>query len=436
MSLNYYISLLWVCLNFLILAQENTVHALLSLEECQKLALEYSPTLKTEGNNLLKKELNYKFSKRYWHPSLSAYGSYNLNFGRRVDQFTNTFSNSIVHSNSWGASLNMSIFNGLRNKRTVEINNLTSLTQKAKIEENKITLKRKVTETYFLILEKQISVEISNLKIDDITNQVNRNNQLAQEGRSNRLDSLIFVNQQMTELANLNSVKQLLRKDILNLNLLINHPLLDTLVAKVPIVDLSKMNSFLLKDDASVFANEQLALQIKSAELELRKAKGSYSPTLSLSGSIGTGFSTNNLDYSVTPNELKPYGRQLNENLYESVGLNLSIPIYSKGENKRAVELAKINIENSKILKDDLLKTQEQQVQLRKFEFYYLIRNRDLIQEQNIRDLEIFNLTKELFEKGRINQFEYEVARNKYFQSKLNLKMIHLSLSKIVTLYH
>ena len=82
------------------------------------------------------------------------------------------------------------------------------------------------------------------------------------------------------------------------------------------------------------------------------------------------------------------------------------------------------------------MKTQEQQVQLRKFEFYYLIRNRDLIQEQNIRDLEIFNLTKELFEKGRINQFEYEVARNKYFQSKLNLKMIHLSLSKIVTLYH
>ena len=72
-------------------------------------------------------------------------------------------------------------------------------------------------------------------------------------------------------------------------------------------------------------------LYIKKQELTIRKIKGSFSPTLSLNGSLGSGYSENNKYINSTTGEFisKPFRTQLDENFYESAYLSLNIPIYN-----------------------------------------------------------------------------------------------------------
>jgi outer membrane protein len=114
--------------------------------------------------------------------------------------------------------------------------------------------------------------------------------------------------------------------------------------------------------------------RIKAAERNVAAAKGSMYPTISAFGSLGSGFNSraqeitgsfpviapigkvnvSGTDYSVFP--LQPftsydYGKQaffsqLNQNFRQSVGLNLSIPIFNGSSLRTAYERSRVNVEN------------------------------------------------------------------------------------------
>src|SRR6202012_6100376 len=70
------------------------------------------------------------------------------------------------------------------------------------------------------------------------------------------------------------------------------------------------------------------------------KAKTGYLPILTASAELSTGY-TNSVN--------DDYTRQLDNNFFQQVGLNLSIPIFNKRTVKTGVEEAKIEFENSKL---------------------------------------------------------------------------------------
>ena len=77
---------------------------------------------------------------------------------------------------------------------------------------------------------------------------------------------------------------------------------------------------------------------IQNSELDLQGAKMGYAPRLSLSASSGTNNSSGG-----------NFGRQIKNNWSNSLGLNLSIPIYSQRQNKSAVEKARNYLEQCQI---------------------------------------------------------------------------------------
>ena len=112
-------------------------------------------------------------------------------------------------------------------------------------------------------------------------------------------------------------------------------------------------------------------------------ARAGHMPTLSLGASIGTGYSGLNrsvvgepvvgapsvIGYTAggelvyTPSisyntELTPFGMQLDQNLNESVGLQLSVPIFNNMRNRNNVAQARIRYEQSRnqlsIVRNDL----------------------------------------------------------------------------------
>lgn len=99
-------------------------------------------------------------------------------------------------------------------------------------------------------------------------------------------------------------------------------------------------------------ANSELS--VKSSELSVKMAKAGYSPTLSLTGGVGT--STN----SQSDNE---WGKQMKTNFDASAGLTLNIPIFDQRQTKTAVRKARIQQMQAQLdleeAKDDLYQTLE-----------------------------------------------------------------------------
>lgn len=87
---------------------------------------------------------------------------------------------------------------------------------------------------------------------------------------------------------------------------------------------------------------EASKLNVAAKEKELDIAKGGYSPTLSLSGSVGSGYT------SINDNT---FSDQFDVNFNQKLGLSLTIPIFNRNATKSAVQSATINIEKAEIQK-------------------------------------------------------------------------------------
>ncbi len=81
-------------------------------------------------------------------------------------------------------------------------------------------------------------------------------------------------------------------------------------------------------------------LNLEYSELSIAKAKAGYLPKVSLNAGTGTGNIYNN-DYN--------FGTQLKNSWNNTIGLSISIPIYSNREVKSAVEKAQIGVETAKL---------------------------------------------------------------------------------------
>lgn len=92
-------------------------------------------------------------------------------------------------------------------------------------------------------------------------------------------------------------------------------------------------------------ANSKVNIQI--ANLNKSSAKAGYMPSISLTGSIGTGNIFNS-----SPN----FSTQIGNNFNQSIGVTVSIPIFDNKQNRSNVKKAELNIQTAKL---DLLDTQK-----------------------------------------------------------------------------
>ncbi|MDR1707509.1 MAG: TolC family protein [Prevotella sp.] len=93
-------------------------------------------------------------------------------------------------------------------------------------------------------------------------------------------------------------------------------------------------------------ANSKLNIQM--ANLNKASAKAGYLPTVSISGSIGTGNIFNS-----SPS----FSTQIGDNLNQSIGITVSIPIFDNKQNKSNVSKAKLNIQTAELNLLDSQKT-------------------------------------------------------------------------------
>jgi len=182
----------------------------------------------------------------------------------------------------------------------------------------------------------------------------------------------------------------------------------DTLIVEQALPSLLEAQRIAAQNRPEVQYNE---LQIQIAETELQKAKAGYKPTVSAGGSISSGYSDN---------QDTKYFSQVNDNLFQRVGLTLSIPIFDKRINKTNVERSKILIDQSRLTLEEtktILNQQIEQAYISVLNSYAQYRATRIELRAN---REAYNISLEQLRLGAINTVDLLVQRNLYIQSLQN----------------
>ena len=441
-----------------------------SLKRCIEYALENNIQIK---QNILNTELskdNLQLSMAGSLPSINGYASHNYNFGRTIDPFTNEFATNQVQSNSFGLSSSVILFNGFQNLNTIRKNQINYQASKYDVDKMRNDISLAIANAYLQILFNEELAGIAANQVIISKQQVERVIKIVKVG-SLAQGSLLDMEAQLAgeELLLVNSLNQL-ELSYLNLVQLLDLPAKENFMIEKP--ELAFPGETMLASTPGQVYLSALSSQpeIKSAELrvissqkELSIARGGLSPRLTFNASYGTGYSglrkepigapvlsgydtigiTSELDYVLVPNYVLDYkvtsfNDQFRDNLNQSFGFNLTVPIFNGLANKTAISRAKIAMQNAEyeleLNKRQLEKTIQQSyadagAALKNYQA--TLRSVDALKES-------FKYTEQRFNVGMLNTFDYNNAKNKLIKSEsdmLQAKYEYIFKTKVLDFY-
>ena len=342
------ISLLLVQFSFAKDGPNNPEPKTWSLDDCIIYALENNITVKDAALNTSIAEVAYDKAKSSRLPNVFGSASQSFSNGNSIDPITSNFVPDQIHSSNVGINSSMTLFQGNQLSNRIKQSKLfleQSVFQE-EAEKNNIVLN--LLETYLQALYSKESIVIAENNLEASEKEVLR--------AKARLDAESIALSDYTEAqsqAATNKYKVITAKNnyqqyIIALKQLLELPPMEDLEietidddATLINIELSKIEVY--KKALSILPEIQASnLNIVANQKELEIAKGGFLPTLSLSGSLGSGYT------SINDNT---FSTQFNANFNQRLGLSLNIPIFNRNQTKAAVQTATINIERAEIQK-------------------------------------------------------------------------------------
>lgn len=425
-------SILFACLLILsvgVQAQDQPVRW--TLRACLDYALEHNIQVKKSKVSHLSGLEDTEQAKAQLFPSLSA----------SVTQgFVNYPSTDVVSNNSYSGNYsvnaNWTLFDGGQRIQAIKQQKIQNTVDELGIEQNEDDIQISLIQTYMQVLYAMESVRISRNTVEVSTAQRDRAVQLLNAGSISKVDLAQLESQLSTDKyqlvvaqTNLDSyklqLKQLLELDI-NQDIELVMPALTERDILSPLPEKQTVYNTSLAVMPQVRSSQ---LSVDIAELEKKKAKAGFLPSLSMNAGIGTGH-LSGTDYA--------FGSLLWNKFNESVGLTLSIPIFSNRQYKTAYNKSKYAITTSEL---ELLNTQKQL--LKTVEGIYLDATSSQTQYTSATERlsyveESYNLIDEQFTLGMKNTLELLTEKNNYLtaqQEQLQAKYMALMSIQLLNIY-
>ena len=278
-----------------VFSQEN----IWTLEECINHALERNITINQRKLNNELSEINLDQSKADLFPNLTASGSQSWNFGRSVDPYTNDYVSTNVGSNNFSLSTNVTLFDGMQNLNTIKKNQIDVQSGNLDLEKTKNDIILSVTQAYLQVLFAYEQVENTLLRLESTAAQVDRTQKLVNAGSSAEGELFKINSQLATDQYSLVNAENQLSISKVNLMQIMELPVEDEFDVVIPEFEIETIRIAFSGSANEIFRKaleiqpeiESSELQVASAEQSLKIAKGGLYPRLSLSGSLGSGYS-------------------------------------------------------------------------------------------------------------------------------------------------
>ncbi|MCI1733499.1 MAG: TolC family protein [Bacteroidales bacterium] len=388
-----------------------------TLKQCTDYALENNVALQQSKLDADNAAIDVKTAKAAKYPSLSA--SVGQNYSGNY--FNNGASEKNTYSGSYGVSANWTLYKGGYLNDNVKQTTVTQQIQDLTYTKNRLDLKVTVAQYYVQVLYDIENIKIRQEAAASSKVQWDRGKEFLKAGNMSKADCAKLEAQYNADNYQLVTAQSTYDSDMVNLKNALKLEREEMSIITPEISESKVLET--IPDRNGVFAKamnlrpeiEISQLYIKNSELELAKAK--YTPTISLNASSGT----NNISGTGTN-----YGKQLKTNWTNTVGVTLSIPIYSNRTYKSATEKAKNDISYYKLAaeqtENDMYKTidnlylnaknTQQQYISAKESYRSAKESYDLVCEQF--NLGMKNIVELEQEKSTYLAAEQEVAQTKY----------------------
>ena len=291
-------------------------------------------TMELTGKSL---EASYEQSKQQRLPSLSA------SVGQNLSNNENGWSTS----GNVGVGSSVTIYQGGNINNTIEQNRLNVERNEVQLQryDNQLTLQ--ILQSFLTILGNQELVSYQQEVLNTSRAQLKQGQARHRLGTILESDLLLLEAQYYSDSNNVADTRINIDNNLLDLKVLLSMNPSDDLEIVAPNTDNLEMLKETLptEEEAVSLAMETMPdlrmsdYDIRLAEKSVDLARGNYFPSISANANVGMGI----LSYDSDGNS-KWYGTPT-----ESVGVSMSIPIYSRGQTKANVKKSRIALEQAQL---------------------------------------------------------------------------------------
>ena len=383
-----------------------------TLDRCIDYALENNIQIRQSDIAAQTRDVDLNTARSNRLPGVSASASQSWSFGRSLT-IDNTYANTNTASTSFSIGADMTLFAGGRVSGNIHNAQLGLEAAKADLERIKDDVRVQVAQAFIQIVYNRSILDVARNQVTIDSMQVERLDALAAIGKASSAE---VASQRATPAQSQLSVTQAqnnLSMSILTLTQLLELPSPEGFDVIQPDADAIE---FSIPDSPEQIYAQALDIKpaVKSEEIRLQQAsnsidiaKGGYYPTLSLSAGAGTGY------YTSSNRTSDNFGSQMKNNFGPHVGLNLSIPIFSRNNNRNNVRSAQLNMMNQEMQLDNVKKQLYKEIQQAYYNTVSSKSRYESSQEVQTSAQESFELMQAKYEGGKASITEFNESKNR-----------------------
>ncbi len=387
-----------------------------TLEECINIALQNNRTIKQQELNRAQREIAYSRARSDLLPNLNAQAGQNFTFGRSIG-IDNTYQNTNSTQTSLGIGADITLFDGLRMKHNIDAKRADLSAAEADVEKFKDEIEMSVATAFLQVLLQKELLEIAHEQIALTNENIRRRNELIKSGKMAQGEIYELEAQHAREEQNRVQTESNLKLALLDLAQIMELDDFSRLDVSAPPVE-QIINDELLLSPTDVYQQALLVrpeiraseYRVQSSEKEVLMAKSQRYPSLSFGANFGTGY------YKMSGRPNDPFGSQLRNNMSNSLGFSLRIPIFNRFQTRDNIRSAQIAVENNRIEMDKV------KIELRKRieqAFHNAMGAQSkwkATRKSEISSQEAFRFAQEKFDNDRANAYELSQAKSNLTQ--------------------
>jgi len=408
-----------------------------TLARCIDYALENSLSIKQSELSVEQKEISLNTAESSRLPGVSASSGQNFSFGRGLTA-DNTYANTNTTSTSFSVGADVPVFNGFRIKHNIELSKLDLAAATADLAKAKDDIRVAVAQAYVQILYNMEILDVAKNQVGIDSMQVVRLQEMASNGKASRAE----VSAQEATLAqsrlSVTRAENNLSLAILDLTQLLELPSPEGFQVARPSVE--GMEPTALMNPEAIYAEAvQVKPNIKAEEIRLDQAlknidlaRSSFLPSISLSGGLGTNYYTSSGFASAG------FLDQVKNNFSQYIGLNLSVPIFTRFSNRNQVKNARLSFNAQEIMLDNTKKNLYKEIQQA---YYNAVASQAKYRSSETAAAsaeDAFELAQAMYENGKSGITEFNEAKARYMSAASDLvqsRYEYLYQSKILDFY-
>lgn len=333
-----------------------------TLQECIEYAIEHNINVQQSALKSEDQEIRLNTAKNSRLPNLSAGLNGNSYFGRGPSR-DGTYKDNNQLSASGNLSISIPVFSGFYIKHDIAGRTLDLKAAVQDLARAREDVSLNVTSLYMQVLFNKELLKVAENQVELSKEQLSRSEILYKTGKSSESDvfesKALLAKDELT----LTESQNTLALSILDLSQALNMEdgkLIDIKMPKLEEIDVAAMQNMDKPQDIYSYAvgirPAILAemFRLESSKKTLLAAKSARYPQITLGG----GYN-NSLYYAfgVNGNNNQRFGMQLKNNGSESIGLNVSIPIFNRFSTRNQIRSAELNIKSQQLALTDAKRT-------------------------------------------------------------------------------